>query len=442
MPRPAYICLALCATPVLNCSPDHGLPEPLLSYRGCIAGGCRPLQLRSADTGGRCPLPHRQKVPPLPEGITWLNTTGPLEWKDLRGKFVLVDFWTYCCINCMHILPELKRLEHAYPKNLVVLGVHSAKFEAEQDTENIGDAILRYKIEHPVINDAQHVLWDRFGVNSWPTVILIDPEGYAVWGTAGEITRGPGGASAAHRRWPIIASGISWTSGRCTSIPWPARRRLRPCGSRARSLPTWSGGRLLVADSNHNRLVMTRWRWRSGDHRFGIGRAGRRRLCHGPIQPAARDGPPRQPTFRGRHGKPRHPQGRSADAACHDRGRHRAAGPRDAGGRERGNPRKIALEQPVGSGDSRRRPVHRHGRLSSDLENAVGRQFDRSLCGQRPRRHRRWAALAATGLSAGLCGLCAAQRTGQQRHVAVCGRQRGQFDSRGAAGWPPRRCGP
>ena len=69
-----------------------------------------------------------------------------------------------------------------------ILGVHSAKFAAEQDSKNIAEAIRRYKIEHPVINDAQHVLWDRFGVNSWPTVILIDPEGYAVWGTSGEIT--------------------------------------------------------------------------------------------------------------------------------------------------------------------------------------------------------------------------------------------------------------
>ena len=134
------------------------------------------------------PFAHRQRVAPFPPGLTWLNTAGPRDLSDFRGKFVLVDFWTYCCINCMHILPELKRLEHAYPNNLVVIGVHSAKFAAEQDSQNLSDAIQRYKIEHPVINDAQHVLWDRFGVRSWPTVMLVDPEGYAVWGASGEIT--------------------------------------------------------------------------------------------------------------------------------------------------------------------------------------------------------------------------------------------------------------
>ena len=123
------------------------------------------------------PFSHQQEVPPIPANLAWLNTAGPHQWKDFRGKFVLVDFWTYCCINCMHILPELKRLERAYPHHLVVVGVHSAKFDAEQDTQNITEAIRRYKIEHAVINDAQHELWDRFGVRAWPTVLLIDPEG-------------------------------------------------------------------------------------------------------------------------------------------------------------------------------------------------------------------------------------------------------------------------
>ena len=87
------------------------------------------------------------------ETFEWLNTTRPISLADLRGKFVLLDFWTYCCINCMHMLPELKKLEQAYPNELVVIGVHSAKFESEQDTENIREAVLRYEIEHPVVND-------------------------------------------------------------------------------------------------------------------------------------------------------------------------------------------------------------------------------------------------------------------------------------------------
>lgn len=86
------------------------------------------------------PFPRRLDVPPLPADLTWLNTDQPLKLEDLRGKFVLLDFWTYCCINCMHILPELKELEKSYADSLVVIGVHSAKFDTEKDTKNITEA--------------------------------------------------------------------------------------------------------------------------------------------------------------------------------------------------------------------------------------------------------------------------------------------------------------
>jgi DNA-binding beta-propeller fold protein YncE len=203
------------------------------------------------------PFANRQKVLPFPKDSTWLNTAGPLELKDLHGKFVLVDFWTYCCINCMHILPELKKLEHAYPNAMVVLGVHSAKFAAEQDSKNIADAIRRYKIEHPVINDAQHVLWDRFGVNSWPTVILIDPEGYAVWGTSGEITFDQVDkilkpAILYYRRNKLLnETPLRFDFERCKAAPaaleYPGK-----------ILADEKGGRLFIADSNHNRIVVAR----------------------------------------------------------------------------------------------------------------------------------------------------------------------------------------
>ncbi|MCA9107801.1 MAG: redoxin domain-containing protein, partial [Planctomycetales bacterium] len=106
--------------------------------------------------------------------------------QDLRGKYVIIDFWTYCCINCMHILPELKKLEETYPNQLVVIGVHSAKFETEQDVDNIRDAIMRYEIQHPVVNDPQQRIWNDIGVNAWPTLILIDPAGEAVFYRSGE----------------------------------------------------------------------------------------------------------------------------------------------------------------------------------------------------------------------------------------------------------------
>jgi thiol-disulfide isomerase/thioredoxin len=132
------------------------------------------------------PFKRRFDVPELPEGLAWSNTDKPVKLKDLKGKFVLLDFWTYCCINCIQTLPELKKLEKAYPNELVVIGVHSGKFDGEKDAQNIADAVLREGIEHPVVNDAEQQIWTSFGVSSWPTVILIDPEGKAVWGKPGE----------------------------------------------------------------------------------------------------------------------------------------------------------------------------------------------------------------------------------------------------------------
>ncbi len=125
-------------------------------------------------------------APEFPSGMEWMNTKTPLKLKDLRGKIVLLDFWTYCCINCMHILPDLEKLEEKYANQLVVIGVHSAKFTAEKDSKNIRQAIMRYHIKHPVVNDHQHKIWDAYLVNAWPTFRLIDPEGKLVMGMSGE----------------------------------------------------------------------------------------------------------------------------------------------------------------------------------------------------------------------------------------------------------------
>jgi sugar lactone lactonase YvrE len=203
------------------------------------------------------PFAHRQRVPPLPEGTRWLNTAGPLRLADLRGKFVLMDFWTYCCINCMHILPELKKLEHAYPKNLVVVGVHSAKFATEQESENIAEAIQRYRIEHPVINDADHAVWERFGIQAWPTVLLIDPEGFAVWGSSGEIT-----FEQVDR---LLRAAIPYyrQKGLLDESPLKFglladRQQGGPLAFPGKILADGEHDRLYIADSNHNRIVVTR----------------------------------------------------------------------------------------------------------------------------------------------------------------------------------------
>ena len=143
---------------------------------------------KSHRAGVPNPFPKRFQLPDdfFDGGTGWLNVSGPIELRDLHGKIVLLDFWCYCCINCMHILPDLKYLEHKYPRDLVVIGVHSAKFFNERDTENIRRAVLRYDIEHPVLNDSKMAVWRKLGVNSWPTFVLIDPEGKVVRGYSGE----------------------------------------------------------------------------------------------------------------------------------------------------------------------------------------------------------------------------------------------------------------
>jgi thiol-disulfide isomerase/thioredoxin len=120
-------------------------------------------------------LEGKLPAPELPADKQWLNTDRPIRIAQLKGKVVLLDFWTYCCINCMHVLPDLKRLERKYARELVVIGVHSAKFPGERNTENIRQAVLRHGIEHPVVNDADMAIWRLYGARAWPTLMLIDP---------------------------------------------------------------------------------------------------------------------------------------------------------------------------------------------------------------------------------------------------------------------------
>jgi thiol-disulfide isomerase/thioredoxin len=142
-----------------------------LLVTGCQGGRTEPKAAAGRQEEGR------PKAPELTGGTDWLNTAKPIKLEDLRGRVVLLDFWTLCCINCIHVLPDLARLEAKYPGVLVVIGVHSPKFPNEKKTASIKKAILRYRVGHPVVNDANMLIWRRYGVNSWPSLMLIDPEG-------------------------------------------------------------------------------------------------------------------------------------------------------------------------------------------------------------------------------------------------------------------------
>jgi thiol-disulfide isomerase/thioredoxin/DNA-binding beta-propeller fold protein YncE len=194
-------------------------------------------------------------APEFPPGLQWLNTDQPLTIASLRGKVVLLDFWTYCCISCMHVIPDLKALEKKYPNELVVLGVHSAKFINERDADNIRQAILRYGIEHPVVNDYEFRIWRAYGVRAWPTLALIDPGGYVIGGVSGEgnfevldhvisevvqSARAKGALDETPRHWALEKA-----KGPQRSLAFPGK-----------VLADDASGRLFIADSNHHRIVI------------------------------------------------------------------------------------------------------------------------------------------------------------------------------------------
>ena len=176
-------------------------------------------------------------APEFPRGMDWLNTDTPIQLADLKGKLVLLDFWTFCCINCMHVIPDLKKLEEKYADELVVIGVHSAKFTNEKGSEAIRQAILRYGIEHPVVNDKDFRIWNSYGVHAWPSFVLINPKGKIIGVHSGENIFEPfdeiiGNAVAIFFKLGMNSSAVSsnwpWKIKICPTRCWHSPARLNP----------------------------------------------------------------------------------------------------------------------------------------------------------------------------------------------------------------------
>ncbi|MFE1909715.1 NHL domain-containing thioredoxin family protein [Streptomyces anandii] len=129
----------------------------------------------------------RVRAPELTGTGGWLNTGGrQYALSDLRGRIVILDFWTFCCINCLHVLDELRELEEKHRDTVVIIGVHSPKFVHEAEHRAVVDAVERYGVEHPVLDDPDLATWKQYAVRAWPTLVVIDPEGYVVAQHAGE----------------------------------------------------------------------------------------------------------------------------------------------------------------------------------------------------------------------------------------------------------------
>ncbi|MGA7932975.1 MAG: thioredoxin-like domain-containing protein [Kovacikia sp.] len=199
----------------------------------------------------------RVRAPEFPQNLPWLNGNHPLSLKLLRGRIVLLDFWTYGCINCLHGIPDLQYLEQKYGDRLVVLGVHTAKFAQEQNPESVQQAIQRYGICHPVVVDRDRTLWDQYAVRAWPTFVVIDPQGYVVATISGEGQR------------PLlddlIQQLIAEQANNGTLNQEQLRLTLEPSQALLTSPLAFPGkvladagdDSLFIADTGHNRIVIT-----------------------------------------------------------------------------------------------------------------------------------------------------------------------------------------
>ena len=196
----------------------------------------------------------RPYAPELDGALAWLNIERPLTMSELRGCVVLLDFWTYCCINCMHVIPTLREIEQRHAGDpLVVIGVHSGKFSAEHDPDRIMEAIGRYGVEHPVVVDDDMAIWSRFDIRSWPTIVVVGADGRVAAVAPGEPALETLDAFIEHELELARKEGsLALSPPRLSDGPLPDHKPLLYPG-KARAL---SDGRIAVSDSGHHRVIL------------------------------------------------------------------------------------------------------------------------------------------------------------------------------------------
>ncbi|WP_432544888.1 NHL domain-containing thioredoxin family protein [Kineococcus sp. SYSU DK002] len=216
----------------------------------------------------------RVRAPQL-TGRRWLNTAGDLSLADLRGKVVLLDFWTSCCVNCLHVLDELRPLEEKFSDVLVTVGVHSPKFAHEAEPATLDAAVDRYAVHHPVLDDPELATWQAYAARAWPTLVVVDPEGYVVASMSGE--------GHAHGLDVLVSelvteheAGGTLHRGEGPYVPAPPAGSALRFPARAVRLPD---GAVLVADTAHHQLVELEPDLQTERRRFGTGERG---LTDGP----------------------------------------------------------------------------------------------------------------------------------------------------------------
>jgi len=193
----------------------------------------------------------RVRAPEL-VGRRWLNTGGhDLSLSELRGRVVLLDFWTFCCVNCLHVLDELRPVEERFPEELVVIGVHSPKFEHEGEPAAVEAAVERYAVGHAVLDDPELVTWQAYTARAWPTLVIVDPEGYVVASMSGE-GHAPGIASLVEELVAEHAAKGTLRRGNAPYAPPPLQQSALRFPGKVALLPD---GSFVVSDTAHHQVV-------------------------------------------------------------------------------------------------------------------------------------------------------------------------------------------
>lgn len=237
-----------------------------------------------ADLESSAPVDlYARNAPEFPVGLEWLNVSRPLTMAELRGKVVIIDFWTYGCINCIHNVPDLKRLQAEHPNETVVIGVHSAKFTTEAETDSLRQTLARYRIDYPVINDRAMLVWNLWNARAWPTTVVVDASGVLAAIHVGE------GAYAALKPTVLTLIREAEAQSRLDRTPLPvmlerAQMPITPLAYPAGVLADPRGDRLFIADTGHHRIIIVDPR--NGDLLDLIG-SGREAFADGDFSGAA-----------------------------------------------------------------------------------------------------------------------------------------------------------